>query len=142
MEFEVIVRGVIRRGNRLLIGRKRRDVPHPLQGEWHFVGGRLEYDENPWKAIKREVEEETGISVEPIGIIDAFPEFLVWPEESGIPPQYTLHLIFDCVAVEGEAEARDDIEEVRWIELDEVGNYLTKDTLLNSEKLKRFLKMK
>ncbi len=140
MEFEVIVRGVVRRGDRMLIGRKRRDIPHPLQGQWHFVGGRLEYDESPWRAVIREVKEETGIDVRPLEIIDVFPEFLVWPEESGVPSQYTLHIIFDCIAEDGELKARDDVEEVKWIKLDEIGDYLSKDTLLNSEKLQHFLK--
>ena len=140
MEFEVIVRAVIRKGRKLLIGKKRSDIPHPLQGQWHFVGGRLEYDENPWDAVVREVREETNIKVKPVKIIDTYSEFLVWPEESIVPSQYTLHIIFDCLAEDGVIRAGDDIEDLKWIDISEVYDYLSRDTILNSEKLKEFLK--
>jgi 8-oxo-dGTP diphosphatase len=140
MIFEVIVRALIHDGGKVLIGRKRGDVPHPLQGQWHLVGGRLEYDENPWTAITREVEEEVGIKVKPIKIVDVYPEFLVWPEESGVPSQYTLHIIFECIPLNSEIKPGDDVEEVKWVNVKRLKSYIRRDSLMKSKKLLEFLK--
>lgn len=139
MKFEVIVRALVHDSRRILIGRKRSDIPHPLRGCWHLVGGRLEYDEDPWKAVAREVREETGLEVKPIRIIDAYPEFLIWPEDSGIPSEYTLHLIFECIPLTSEIKAADDVEEVKWIYADKIKEYLTRDSLIKSAKLMEFI---
>jgi len=56
VKVEAIVKALIRDGRgRLLLRRKRPDVPHPLQGGWCFIGGRLEYAEDPWSAVARGV---------------------------------------------------------------------------------------
>ncbi|MEM1538604.1 MAG: NUDIX domain-containing protein [Candidatus Nezhaarchaeales archaeon] len=144
MIFEVIVRALIHDGEgRILIGRKRRDIPHPLQGRWHFIGGRLEYDEDPWNAVVREVEEEVGIKVRPVRLIDAYPEFLVWPMESGIPSQYTLHLVFECMATTLETvKPSDDVEEAKWIRVEELRDYLDdRESLLRSSRVVSFIEL-
>jgi 8-oxo-dGTP diphosphatase len=142
VKFEVIVRALIHDGRgRLLLGRKRPDVPHPLQGRWHFIGGRLEYDEDPWSAVVREVEEEVGVKVEPIRIVDAYPEFLEWPKESGVPSQYTLHIVFECLARDvGPLRPADDVCEAAWVEASKVGSFLDeKESLLRSARVRGFL---
>lgn len=140
MQFEVIVRGIVKHDGRLLVGLKRRDDPHPLQGKWHFPGGRLEYDESPWRAVEREIEEETGYMVEAVELIDVVPKFLIWPEESGIPPQQTLHVIFACRLKGGNARPGDDVEEVRWITGEEVDEVLQSEFLLESERVRQFVR--
>ncbi|RLF14384.1 MAG: hypothetical protein DRJ97_06365 [Thermoprotei archaeon] len=143
MKFEVIVRAIVHDGKgNLLIGRKDPKTPHPLQGRWHFIGGRLEYEEDPWSAVMREVEEEVGIKVTPLRIIDAYPEFLVWPKESGVPSEYTLHLIFECLAEEaGPLKPADDVVEARWVDISELNQYLDeKESLLRSLRLQDFLR--
>ncbi len=142
MKFEVVVRAVIHDGHgRLLLGRKRPDIPHPLQGRWHFIGGRLEYDEDPWDAVVREVVEEVGIKVEPVKIIDAYPEFLEWPKESGVPSQYTLYIVFECLAKDlGPLRPADDVSEAAWVEASRIHDFLDeKESLLKSERVRRFL---
>ena len=143
MKFEVVVRALIHDGGgRLLLGRKRPDIPHPLQGRWHFIGGRLEYDEDPWDAVVREVEEEVGVRVKPVKIIDAYPEFLEWPKESGVPSQYTLYIVFECLAEEeGPLRPSDDVSEAAWVEAARIMEYLDeKEGLLRSRRVQEFLK--
>jgi ADP-ribose pyrophosphatase YjhB (NUDIX family) len=41
----------------------------PAQGKWLIPGGMVDPGETLGEAVKREIEEETGISVEPVGII-------------------------------------------------------------------------
>jgi len=44
----------------------------PFLGQWSIPGGRLEFGENLRAAVMREVLEETGVSIEITGLIDAF----------------------------------------------------------------------
>ena len=134
-----MVRAFIHDGKRVLVGRKRRDIPHPLMGCWHIVGGRLEYGESAWNAVAREVKEEVGLDLKPIRIIDAYQEFLEWPRESGIPSQHTLYIVFECIPEGGELRAGDDVEKVKWIDIDEIHEYLSRDSLLKSPKLLEFI---
>ncbi len=137
MKFEVIVRGIVKSSGRVLIGLKRRDDPHPLQGKWHFPGGRLEYGENPWRAVEREIEEETGYVVRAERILDVVPKKLVWPNEIG--EQQTLHVVFSCKLLGGEPKAGDDVEEVRWISVEEIDSYLEHEFLLESSLVRDFV---
>jgi len=142
LKFEVVVRALIHDGRgRLLLGRKRPDVPHPLQGRWHFIGGRLEYEEDPWSAVAREVKEEVGIEVEPVRIIDVYPEFLVWPKESGVSSQYTLYIVFECLARSpGPLRPADDVCEAAWVKASELASFLDdKESLLRSRRVREFL---
>ena len=36
------------------------------EGKWNGIGGKIEYNESPEDAIKREAMEETGLSIKPI----------------------------------------------------------------------------
>ncbi len=58
-----VVAGIIEQHNRILIGRRRPDQPHPLK--WEFPGGKLETGESPPEALVRELREELGIESRP-----------------------------------------------------------------------------
>ena len=49
---------------------RRANPPH--KGEWSLPGGSLELGETLEAAISREVYEETGLSVEPLAVVDVF----------------------------------------------------------------------
>ena len=55
----MVVAGILRRENRILICRRRADQPHPLK--WEFPGGKLESGESSANALTRELHEELGI---------------------------------------------------------------------------------
>jgi ADP-ribose pyrophosphatase YjhB (NUDIX family) len=52
----------------------RRDRP-PAEGLWSLPGGRVEPGEAVVDAVKREVEEETGLEVEVLGLAGVFEVF-------------------------------------------------------------------
>jgi len=52
------VYGVIIQDKEILLIKKARG---PHTGKWDFPGGRIEFGEEPYEALQREIEEETGI---------------------------------------------------------------------------------
>ena len=56
-----VAAGILARGDRVLICRRRGDGAFPLK--WEFPGGKLEDGESPEAALIRELAEELGISL-------------------------------------------------------------------------------
>ncbi len=53
---------ILRRGDRILVCRRRHDQDHPAK--WEFPGGKIEGDESPEQCLRRELDEELGIDAE------------------------------------------------------------------------------
>jgi 8-oxo-dGTP diphosphatase len=58
----VVVAGIIRRDGQILACQRRLTDRFP--GRWEFPGGKVELDEQPVEALRRELEEELGILAE------------------------------------------------------------------------------
>jgi 8-oxo-dGTP diphosphatase len=58
----LVVAGILRRGERILICQRRRSDTYGLQ--WEFPGGKVEGGEELPTALRRELEEELGIQAE------------------------------------------------------------------------------
>ncbi|HEY5605564.1 MAG TPA: NUDIX domain-containing protein [Thermoplasmata archaeon] len=48
-------------GDRILLLRRPDDGPLP--GQWEFPGGKVEFGEHPWDALRRELREELALRV-------------------------------------------------------------------------------
>jgi 8-oxo-dGTP diphosphatase len=57
--------GILQFGRQVLVGR-RSQTGH-LDGVWEFPGGKLKAGETPLQALHRELFEETGIDLGPVG---------------------------------------------------------------------------
>ncbi|MEM6748063.1 MAG: NUDIX hydrolase [Pseudomonadota bacterium] len=105
------VGAVVMRGQEVLLIQRARP---PLKGHWSIPGGKVEYGESLYKAIVREVEEETGIICEPIGLIGAF---------EALPSHESAkhHVMVDYAAryVSGEVKAGDDAMDAEFLSLAE-----------------------
>jgi NAD+ diphosphatase len=98
---------------RVLLGRR---AIEPERGLWDTPGGYLEEHEHPLDGLRRELLEETGLTVE-VG------RFLgVWMDTYGTAPDATatLNLFWTARIVAGEAVAADDVAELRWFAPDEL----------------------
>lgn len=100
------VAGIIRDASGRVLLVQQRDT-----GEWSTPGGAIELEDTPASAVMREVWEETGFVVRPMGLLAVYggPNFIVrYP--NGDETQY-ISIMFECEIVSG--ELRPDGDEVQ-----------------------------
>jgi mutator protein MutT len=114
-EFRTVVKALITNNGDVLIGQKEEDEDHPIGGEWHFLGGHLERGEQVEEAIKREVEEETGLEVDVHQVIDVMT--FDWDDDGD---KDALQILFHCESTKRNAKPREDLQDVKWVEPSEI----------------------
>ena len=88
----------------------------PSMGLYAFPGGRVHADETDEAAVRRELAEETGLTVETVSPLQ---ELLLPPSPNGDYPAFRL-LVFRGFNPSGEMRAGDDAAEVGWFSLEEM----------------------
>jgi 8-oxo-dGTP diphosphatase len=109
------VGAVIVHDNRVLVVRR---ATEPLKGEWSVPGGMLELGEKLKDGIIREVQEETGLLVEPTEVLDVFDS--IWADPDGRTRYHYVLIDYLCRVASGEALAATDVSEVRWVSASEL----------------------
>ncbi|MBB6346103.1 ADP-ribose pyrophosphatase YjhB (NUDIX family) [Nonomuraea muscovyensis] len=79
-------------------------------GHWEAPGGVLELDEDITTGLLREVQEETGLQVEPVALTGVYKNMT-----RGI-----VALVFRCKVVGGHLTETDETRAFRWVSADEV----------------------
>jgi len=90
----------------------------PLKGEWSLPGGALELGETIAEGVIREVHEETGLTVEPIAVVEVFDR-IVRDEPGRVRYHYVL-IDFLCRVTGGSLACASDAASARWAALDEL----------------------
>lgn len=108
---------VVRDGKALLIKRGH----EPRKGEWSLPGGIVELGESLLDALRREVREETGLDVEVGPHIETFDRIHRDPE--GRVRFHFLIVDYLCTAVDGEAIAGTDADDIAWARAEELDHY-------------------
>lgn len=108
-----VVAGILSRGGKVLICRRRADQPHALK--WEFPGGKLESGESPESALARELREELGV--------EATPGRELMRYEFAYPGKNPILLIFLEVAMWGGEITNRIFEAIVWEGRDELRNY-------------------
>jgi 8-oxo-dGTP diphosphatase len=85
----------------------------PLRGEWSLPGGLLEVGEALSAGVVREVKEETGLTVEPVELIELLDR--IHREGERVRYHYVI-ADYLCRVVEGALKAASDADAVRWVE--------------------------
>lgn len=100
--------------DRVLLVQRGRE---PLQGKWSLPGGVLEVGESLTAGVVREVQEETGLVVESVELIELIDRIVKDPVSEGGSVRYH-YVIADylCRVVGGVLQAASDAEAARWVE--------------------------
>jgi 8-oxo-dGTP diphosphatase len=100
---------IIRRG-RILMAQRGKE---PLKGWWSLPGGALETGELLADAVRREVREETGLEIEPVGVFEIFERIM--RDGAGTPEYHYVLIDYVCRVTGGELRAGDDVCRVEWV---------------------------
>lgn len=100
---------IVDEGRVLLVQRGR----EPLKGHWSLPGGLVEVGESLQTAVIREVEEETGLLVEPVELIELLDR--IHREGDRIRYHYVI-ADYLCSVTGGALKAASDADAVRWVE--------------------------
>jgi ADP-ribose pyrophosphatase YjhB (NUDIX family) len=92
---------LVRRGN------------EPLKGHWTLPGGLLEVGEPLLNGVVREVREETGLTVEPVELIELLDR--IHREDERVRYHYVI-ADYLCRVSGGALRAASDADAVRWVE--------------------------
>lgn len=111
--MKVAVAVIIDSAGRILITRRSLKASHG--GFWEFPGGKLEENEMPLSALKREISEEVGLD-----IIQA--EFLIQIKHSYGTKDVEL-FVFCVNNYEGTALCRESQMDICWVSLEEITNF-------------------
>ncbi len=109
---------VIHEGRVLLVQRGR----EPLRGYWSIPGGAVETGETLIDALRREVLEETGLTVDPLFLTAVFERLM--PDAEGRTEFHYVLIDYVCALPTGEnpddtEQAGDDAAALGWFDLEE-----------------------
>jgi 8-oxo-dGTP diphosphatase len=107
------VGAVIFRGEEVLLVRRGQE---PAKGSWSLPGGVVEVGESLEAAIRREVQEETGLTVKVLGIA-AVLERIYRDDVDKVPYHYVL-IDFACDYLSGRVSPASDVTAARFVSLD------------------------
>jgi ADP-ribose pyrophosphatase YjhB (NUDIX family) len=106
---------VVWHGERVLLVQRGRP---PRQGQWSLPGGAQQLGESLAEAARREVREETGLSVD-LGEVIATVDSIQRDPDGRVRYHYTL-IDFAAEAQGAELRPGDDAADARWFELDQI----------------------
>ncbi len=92
----------------------------PLKGHWSLPGGLLELGESLFGGVVREVREETGLTVEPLELVELLDR--IHRQKEGQSERVRYHYViadYLCRVTGGALQAASDADAVRWVEREE-----------------------
>ncbi|HET9086144.1 MAG TPA: NUDIX hydrolase [Acidobacteriaceae bacterium] len=104
----------------------------PLAGEWSLPGGVVELGESLEHAVTRELQEETGLTVEPTAVLDAVDK-IDRDARGSVQCHYVL-VVFHCRYAGGTLQAGSDAEKAQWVPVHEIS--LTNKFTLSEDSLR------
>jgi ADP-ribose pyrophosphatase YjhB (NUDIX family) len=90
-------------------------------GRWFLPGGGVDHGEHPTAALRREFEEESGLTVESGPLLDVLSDVRTLPDGTNL---HTVRLIYRVDSWRGtlRAELGGTTDAVRWVEKGEMGS--------------------
>lgn len=109
--------GIIIRNGKILLILRGKD---PGRGQWAIPGGHIDFDETAETAVRREVKEETGLTVTQEKFFGLYSQ----PDRN---PKQVIGLAYLIEVDNQEPKAGDDASDVRWFSLDALPENLAFD---------------
>jgi 8-oxo-dGTP diphosphatase len=100
---------VVDKGRVLLVRRGS----EPLKGHWSLPGGLLEVGESLSEGVVREVREETGLTVQPVELVELLDR--IHRDSERVRYHYVI-ADYLCRVVSGDLKEASDAAAVRWVE--------------------------
>ena len=104
------VGAIILKRDRILMAQRGKE---PLKGWWSLPGGALETGESLADGVCREVREETGLEVRPLGILEVFERIM--RDASGAAEYHYVLIDYMCRITGGDLRPGDDVCAVEWV---------------------------
>jgi len=111
---QLAVSAAIFRDHRILLVRRARS---PAKGFYSFPGGRVEFGETLHTALHREVDEETSLKIDIIGLA-GWREVVPGTGGGG----HYLIMSFAACWIAGEPVLNDELDDFRWLKPDALGD--------------------
>jgi 8-oxo-dGTP pyrophosphatase MutT (NUDIX family) len=107
-------------GNVLLAKRNQPQTPE-IHGKWEFVGGGIDFGEDPTESIKREAKEEIGVEIE---VVRLLPKVISDLQKFNNGDEWqVLVLSYECRIISGIPKPSDkEISEVKFFPIDDIKN--------------------
>jgi ADP-ribose pyrophosphatase YjhB (NUDIX family) len=121
--FLAVSAAIIRDG-RVLVARRARG---PALGVWTMPGGVVESGETLTEALKREITEETGLTIEPVALA-GHREVVVHDDDRRVSRHFVI-LCFASRWIAGEPTLNDELAEARWLRPAELADLKTTEGL-------------
>ena len=116
--------------NRVLLVERAKS---PLKGYWSLPGGALETGEYLEEGIRREVLEETGLRIQPLGVVEVFERIM--RDARGRTEYHYVLIDYLCRVKGGKLQPADDVSRAEWVARRALSRYrITEGTLPVIEK--------
>lgn len=120
MVSRIVAGVIIRRGNRYLFGRKKKDIG-PYPNTWMLIGGGIRLEsETIDEGIIREIREEVNIKVKNLKRLTFQEDYE--PDKNKQMTHY-VYLLYSADYKSGQPNPGDDIVELKWISKEEFKKY-------------------
>ncbi len=96
--------------DRILMAQRGKE---PLKGWWSLPGGALETGESLADGVRREVLEETGLEIQPLGVLEIFERIM--RDSDGATEYHYVLIDYVCRITGGTLCAGDDVCRVEWV---------------------------
>jgi nucleoside triphosphatase len=93
---------------------------HKWKGNYTIPGGHVEMGEYLEDALRREIQEETGLTMTTANFL-CFQEFVY--DDSFWQKKHFIFFDFVCRVEAGEVQLNDEAEEYAWVEIDRIDEY-------------------
>ena len=121
--FLAVSAAIIRDGRVLVVQRAR----GPALGIWTMPGGVVEAGETLTEALKREIEEETTLTIEPVTLA-GHREMVARDSDQRVARHFVI-LCFASRWIAGEPKLNEELSDFRWLKLEDLAGLKTTDGL-------------